>query len=503
MTDLSLDAEVVVVGSGAGGAVVACHLAEAGRKVVVLEEGPWIRPEVYGRMRPSETIRHMWREASMSFALGVGDTPMINVMMGRCVGGSSVLTGGVAFRTPGHVFHAWKQERGLHDLTEESLEPCFKDVERAMRVETVPESMRSRSTTLFGAGLERAVGVSLLPLRRGTAGCNAASRCNFGCPHGAKLSVDSVYLPRALAAGAQLFPGCLVEKIVTRGGRAAGVVGRRIEGPDRRVTGKLAVRAKVVVVAAGAWHSPVLLQASGVGRWKDQVGRHLTVHPAFRVMACFDEKVEGWKGALQSAWSDRFEAEGITLMSLFVPPGVLAATMPGVGAAHARKAALIPYLGLFGGMIHDEGGGTVRRTFGREPLVTYRMAPKDRALIPRLLERMAEIWFAAGAREVYLPVLGSEGVRSMDQLRRLDLDAVPGAKFESGSQHPLGSCRIGAGPDGSVVDSHGQAWDLPGLYLADGSIVPTSLGVNPQVTIMALATRVAWHLREVSHDSDA
>jgi choline dehydrogenase-like flavoprotein len=308
--------------------------------------------------------------------------------------------------------------------------------------------------------------------------------------------VVKAFLPRALAAGAQLFDGCLVDRVVTRGGRAAGVVGKRIDGPQRRRVGRVEVKAGTVAIAAGAWHTPLILQASGVGRWKEQVGRHLTVHPAFRVMAAFDQKIDGWKGALQSAWSDRFESEGMTMMSLFVPPGVLAATMPGIGRTHLRKAALIPHLGVFGGMIHDEGGGTVRRAFGREPLVTYRMAPRDRAAIVPLLTRMAEIWFAAGAREVFIPVLGSEGLRNMDQLRKLKLDELHGSKFESGSQHPLGSCRIGNSADSSVVDSYGQAWDLPGLYLCDGSVVPTSLGVNPQLTIMALATRIAWRLRE-------
>jgi choline dehydrogenase-like flavoprotein len=495
-SDVVLDADVVVVGSGAGGAVVAAHLAEAGHRVVILEEGPWVKPEVYGTMRPSEAIRHLWRESAMSFAVGVGDTPMINVMMGRCVGGSSVLTGGVCFRTPGHVVHEWQHARGLHELSERSLEPCFDDVERAVHVEEVPESLRSQSTVLFGKGLERSVGVSLVPLRRNTTGCQGKSRCNFGCPHGAKLSVDRVYLPRALAKGAQIFAGCLISKVTSKGGRASGVVGKRIEGPERRVVGRVEVKAKTVVIAAGAWHSPLILQASGVGRWKDQVGRHLTVHPAFRVMGAFEQRIDGWKGALQSAYSPRFEAEGMILTSLFVPPGVLAATMPGIGRVHRNKAALIPHLGVFGGTIHDDGGGTVRRAFGREPLVTYRMTPKDRSLIAPMLTRMAEIWFAAGAREVFLPVLGSEGVRSMDEVRAMNLEALHGSKFESGSQHPLGSTRMGNSADSSVVDSDGQAWDLPGLFCADGGVIPTSLGVNPQLTIMAMATRIAWRLRD-------
>jgi GMC oxidoreductase len=233
-----------------------------------------------------------------------------------------------------------------------------------------------------------------------------------------------------------------------------------------------------------------------VGRDSGQVGRNLTLHPAFRVMARFDRTVEGWKGALQSAWSDRYAADRITLVSLFVPAGVLAATMPGIGPPHVARARQIPNLAMFGGLIHDDGGGRVRRGIGREPLITYEMSRRDRASVPLAWRRMAEIFFAAGAREVYLPILGLGGVDA-DRLRTLDLEHVPAARIECASQHPLGTARMGISPDRSVVDPDGQAWDLPGLFVADGSILPTSLGVNPQVSIMAMATRIAWRMREL------
>ncbi len=216
----------------------------------------------------------------------------------------------------------------------------------------------------------------------------------------------------------------------------------------------------------------------------------MTLHPAFRVMGRFDEPVHGWRGALQGAWSDAYEAQRITLTAMFLPAGVMAATLPGIGPGHAVNAKLVPYLGVFGGMVHDEGGGTVHRAPGREPLVTYRMDPRDKAAVPTLMREMAETWFAAGAREVVLPILGHEPV-TRDQLRTLDLEAIPGARLECSSQHPLGTCRMGRSAEVSVIDARGQAWDLEELYLADGSVVPTSLGVNPQLTIMALALRTA------------
>ena len=488
---LALDTDVVVVGSGAGGAVVAAELSAAGQRAVVLEEGPHVAPETYAGFRPSESIRHLWRDGAMTAALGLGSTPLINVTMGRCVGGSSVLTGGVCFRTPPAVLDVWRRERGLTGYTEEALEPATRAVEEISHVHEVPASMRSRGTRLFAEGAARQ-GFSLEPLRRNTHGCEGCGRCNFGCPKGAKLSVDRTYLPRALESGARILADCFVERVLLDGDRAVGVRGRFLDARGRKGA-PVVVRARRVVVACGAFHSPLLLLRSGIR--SRHLGRHLTLHPAFRMLGRFDEPVRGWAGALQSAYSAAFEHDRLTLVGLFVPPGVLAATLPGFGPEHARRAARIPHLAMMGGLIHDEGGGVLRRGPGREPFVTYRMSPADRAAVPRLLRIMAETFLAAGAREVFLPILGHPPVDA-DGLARLDLSRIPPSRLECASQHPLGSCRMGARAEDSVVDPAGRVWGVRGLYVADGSVVPSSLGVNPQLSIMTLATHLAWGMRE-------
>lgn len=490
----TLDCDVVIVGSGAGGAVVAHELAEAGQRVIVLEEGPYIAPETYQAWRPSESMRHIWRDGGMTVAFPWGDGPAINVTMGRVVGGSSVLTGGVCFRTPDHVLDEWVRDRHLPDLSPHHMEPFFDEVERDVHVVTVPDAMRSRGVRRFGQGLDTGYGHQLKPIRRNTIDCEGYGQCNFGCPKGAKQSVDVAYLPKALRNGAQVISDCLVERVLMKGGRAVGVKGHLLRDHRRARGPSIEVRAKRVVVACGSWHSPLLLRRSGIGRRNRNVGRHMTLHPAFKMLARFDEPIEGWKGALQSAYTDAFEDEGLTIMSLFIPTGVLAATMPGFGATLARRAADIPNLAIMGGIIHDEGGGVVRRGPGREPLVTYRMHPRDRASIPTIVRRMADIFFEGGAKEVFLPVLGAEP-QTADSLKKFPLEKLPGRQFECTSQHPLGSCRMGPSAKSSVTDDHGRVWGTEGLYVADGSIVPTSLGVNPQVTIMAMALRVARKIR--------
>ncbi len=498
--NLELDADVVVVGSGAGGAVLAALLAEAGQRVVVLEEGPWVPSDEQRKMRPSQHLSRVWRDAGMTVAIGVGDTPTINVTMGRAVGGSSLITGGVCFRTPDHVLDTWVHERGLKDLSAEHLDAAFRDVEAAVHVEEVPLSMRSKGTNKFAEGAEK-LGLVIEPIRRNTKGCNGCGRCNFGCPHGAKMSVDIAYLPRAVARGADVWSDCLVDRVLLDGDRVTGVEGTISDG-NRTLLPRLfhrpkrfRVRAPRVVVAAGSYHTPLVLTRSGIAKRNPHVGRHMTLHPGFRMFARFDERIEGWKGALQSAYTRSLEHEGITMMGLFVPPGVLAATMPGFGPEHLRGAEKVPHLAVFGGILHDEGGGVVRGGPGNEPIATYRMHPTERARIPKIIRTMGEAFFAAGAREVFPPIIGQPGVDA-DAFRALDLAQIPAIKIECSSQHPLGTCRMGTEPSNSVVDDSGRVWGVEGLYVADGSVVPTSLGVNPQLTIMAMATRIAWRMRD-------
>jgi choline dehydrogenase-like flavoprotein len=494
--DLEEHCDVVIVGSGAGGAVMAKELAEAGLDVVVLEEGPHIPGTVYGKLRPTESLRRMGREAGTTAVFGIGDTPLITVMAGRVVGGSSVLTGGVCFRVPSMIHHRWVKERGLTMLSEKDLDAAFCAVERESHVETVPEEMRSLGTQKFVAGA-KSLGITMKPLRRNTKDCCGCGRCNFGCPHGAKMSVDVTYLPKAMKAGARVYSDCLAEEITSLGGRARGVRGviLRDDEQGRAVPHrKFYVRAKTVVVAAGSVHTPVLLMKSGFR--SRALGKHLTLHPGFRIVARFDDPVYGWRGALQSAYSDHFERDGITLNGLFVPPNVLAAAMPGVGRAFYDRVSQVGHLAIFGGMVHDEGGGRIFRGPGREPVIFYKLSRENKAGMVRGIQILAECFFAGGAREIYLPIFGSEPLRSVNEIASKVTDAIPARRMECVTFHPLGSARMSLDENTGVVDPWGKTHELDGVYVADGSVVPTSIGVNSQLTIMAMATRIAWRLRE-------
>jgi choline dehydrogenase-like flavoprotein len=485
---MSTSVDVVVIGSGAGGAVVARELARAGRSVIVLEEGGYHPQKEYAALAPSRALSTLAREAGLGLAVPLGDTPVMSVLAGKCVGGSSVLTGGVCFRIPDDVLHDWVTRLGLADLTPDALAPYFAEIERDISVETVPASMRSRSTELFVEGAA-SLGVSMKSLRRNTSGCKGASRCNFGCPNGAKMSVDVSMLPDARANGAVIVSDALVEKIDVERGVARGVRGRFLDERTGEPGIRFEVRARVVVVACGSLHTPVLLKKSGLGT--SHVGRHLTLHPAFRVGAVFDDRVDGWDGAMQSVYSDHFADEGLTLVGMYPVPSILAAAFPGVGREHRKVMRTMPNLAFFGAMIHDDGGGRVMRWLAREPLVTYRMSKRDRHRLWRGVGILGELAFAAGAREVLLPIFGADAVTSPQQLRALVASAPSTKKVECMSFHPLGSAKMGKDPSMGVVKPSGETWSTRNLFVADGSVLPSSIGVNSQLPVMAMALRIA------------
>jgi choline dehydrogenase-like flavoprotein len=295
-------------------------------------------------------------------------------------------------------------------------------------------------------------------------------------------------LPQACAYGATIVSDALVERVDVCGGAARGVRGRFLD--ERAAPGvPFELRAKIVVLACGSLHTPLLLRASGVD--SPHVGRHMTLHPGFRVGAIFDEDVSGWDGAMQSVYSDHFAGEGITLVSVYPPPNVLSAAFPGVGEKHRTNVHKMRRLAVFGGMIHDDGGGRVRRWIGREPLVTYRLAPRDRPRLLRGIEIVARMAFAAGAREVAMPIFGVDMLRSERELAELFASPPDMRRIECTAYHPLGTARMSGDARRGVVRETGEAWQADNLFVSDGSVLPTSIGVNSQLAIMSVAHKIA------------
>jgi choline dehydrogenase-like flavoprotein len=473
--------DACVIGSGAGGAVAAKELAEGGMRVAVLEEGEWHETDDF-TARPREMTRLLYRDAGQVTTLG--DPPIV-LPLGRAVGGTTVVNSGTCFRTPPGVLRRWRDELGLGELDEATLEPFFRRVERILNVSQVPPDLAGPNAAVVRRGAE-ALGWSGDYLYRNVRGCVGSGVCAFGCPSGAKQHVGITYMPRAWAAGATTYTGARAERIEIEGGRARAVTARTKGG------GTLHVDCDRVLVACGAIHTPLLLRRQGIRDASGKLGANLSIHPATGVRAFMDEDVELWRGVPQSYYVDEFAGEGLMFEGAAGPPDYIAMSMPGRGPVHRARMDRYRQVSTFGVMVADSSRGEVR-TLAGAPRIRYDLDAADTARFKRGLELLAELYWATGAREVLVPVRGVPPLRDGDctPLREAHVRA---RDLELMAFHPLGTAAMGADATTSVTDPYGRVHGVEGLYVADAAAVPSSLGVNPQITIMALTTRMAFHL---------
>ncbi|MFW5741295.1 MAG: GMC family oxidoreductase, partial [Myxococcota bacterium] len=479
--DMEIECEVVVVGSGAGGAACAYELASRGRAVLLLEEGRYYDRRHFDG-RPFEAFKKMYRDVGVTLALGNVGMP---VWAGRAVGGSTAVNSGTCYRAPERTFARWRRVYGLNDLSSSSLDPYYTRVETMLGVETPDERHLGGVARVVRRGADQ-LGFSHGPVQRNAPGCDGAGVCAFGCPRGAKRSTDVSYVPAALERGAQLITRAKVHTIVKANGRASGVIAKLSSGRT------LQVKADAVVVAGGALMTPLLLGTNGIGQSSGWLGRNLSIHPASKVVAVFDETIDMVTGAIPQSYAvDEFADEGIMLEGASVPPSTVAMGMWSIGKEFVELMESYRRMALFGFMIQDHGRGSVRPGRNGSPLILYNMSQRDAERMQRGIELVSEIFLAAGAKRIYPFVTGQYTIDSERDLDVLKHRRLRPGDFEVTSYHPLGTCRIGADPRRSVLTPEHETRDLADLYVVDGSAIPSSLGVNPQMTIMAMALRAA------------
>lgn len=492
--DVRREADVVIVGSGAGGAPVAKELAEAGYRVVVVEEGAWYRREDFD-FRSSHALMRLYRDAGQTVALGL---PVVVIPQGMTVGGTTTVNSGTCLRIPRHVLKRWHLENGLRDITEEELNLLYSALEEYLFVKRADPEVAGRNALLFLESA-RSLGYSGGFLPRNAKDCEGYGVCAYGCPSGAKQSADVSWIPDAVRAGADVYTRCRVDRVLVRGGRAVGIKGHFIDARGRRNGFRLEVYARVVVLAAGALQTPSLLLHNRICLSSGRVGENLSIHPCGATVALLKERTGNPRGIPQSTYVDEFAPEGIMLEGVTLPPPVMSVSLPWGGRRNAEAMRLYPYCGTFGSMIseHDSRGRVTAGPSARQPLAFYRFGPGDLERMKRSVVLMAEIWFAAGARRVFTPIAGYRELTSPRDLSRLSRHRLRrGEIYGLSAYHPMGTCSMGSDPEWSVVKSSGETWEVENLYICDASVLPTSLGVNPQLTVMALAVRTAGFIDE-------
>ncbi len=515
---LTLSADVVIVGSGAGGGVVAADLARAGRSVVVVEAGPFVDEgslpqdelDAYSRLYLNHGLLTTWDGA-------------VTMLSGSGVGGGTLVNWMTSIPIPDDVRTEWVARHGLDGLDGQEMDGDLASVTADISASAATVIPPKDEVIVRGAA---ALGWEAAPIVRNGRDCGDCGSCPFGCPRGTKQSGIRVHLAAAAAAGTRIVPRARVTRVLLEGGRAVGIeaaalvidpaTGEPIGGPDgsllRPETRRLVVRAPQVVMAAGALRTPAILTSSGLDH--PAIGRHLRLHPVPVVAGLFDDPIDMWRGTMQAARSLEFGRpepgrRGYVIESAPGHPGLIALALPWEGTdLHAELLARIRHIAPLIAITRDGGEGRVRPTRAGRVRIDYALDADGGATLRHALVSMARIVRAAGARQIvavgtpprwhgrrgFAP--GQEArefVVFEDALWSFDFSPNRGSVF---SAHQMGSVRMGADPRAHACDPRGRLRErngapIPGLYVGDGSLFPTAIGVNPMVTILALGRRVA------------
>ena len=486
--DLELEADYVVVGSGAGGAAAAVTLARGGASVAIVEAGAWRDPDDY----PSSSygaMRDLFDDWGSMIARGRALWPIVQA---RTVGGTTVINSAIAVRTPGDIFAQWERERGVSGL--EARVWAHQDtLESELCVEEVPPDARGQSNRLAMLGAQKA-GYESHWIKRYAKGCEGAGQCLQGCKKQRKQSTNLNYVPEVIERGGHVVSSAPVDRVRLEGKRAIGVEGT-FDHPRTHTPGaRFFVRAKkAVVIAASATHSPVILMRSGVK--SGALGAHFRAHPGTGVFGVYDEPVDMNTGATQGWASTAFRNEpGLKLETLSIPFEMVASRLAGGGQKLMERILDYRHVCMWVHAVRAESVGSVGRGFFGKPVVKYGL---DRADMLRFREGMylvAKTHVAAGCKKL-IP-----GIHGMPyELDPNDVDLLKDAPLDPRAyiailSHLFGGCAMGSDPNDAVTDGSGRVHGYEGLVVADASVIPSNLGVNPQHTIMGLAMTFAEDL---------
>jgi choline dehydrogenase-like flavoprotein len=498
----SLECEVVVIGSGAGGGVIAGELARAGKDVIVLERGGYYNEADFDQYESEQSRQLFWDGARL-----VTQDSAVSILAGSCLGGGTTINWCASFRPPQTLRERWEQEHGLEGVASAEFDVDIDAVCERLHVGKAESFINAQNEKLLRGA--QALGYHVDTIARNVSECGHGEDCGyctFGCVRGAKQSTLVTYLQDAAHHGARFIVNAEAQRIVIEHGRAVGVevVLYRDDGSGKLIPLKQAitVRAKAIVVAAGSIGSPALLLRSGLKH--PHLGRHLHLHPTSFVFGVYNELIEAWQGVPLSIVCDQFaDLNDGYGFALEVPPlhtSVPAVAIPWTGGHdYKMRMAQLAHTAAFITLVKDRDGGRVTINKKGQPLIDYWLSEFDRAQLVRAMQAAARTHIAAGAREVYSahtpPVAWQQGEPVEPFIEEFAHARYEPHRVLIGSAHQMGTCRMGRDAKESVADTHGEVHGIKGLWIGDASAFPTASGVNPMITIMALAQRTARYIQ--------
>ncbi|MEM9728883.1 MAG: GMC family oxidoreductase [Myxococcota bacterium] len=481
---LKLDADVVIIGSGASGAVTAYELSQRGAKVVVLEAGPYV-PSSRFTERLAGAFDQLYEDGGKQTNKS-GD---MVVLQGSCLGGSTVINAAVCFRAPDAVLESWGQNFGLDNLSPTAMAPYFDKVEKNLHIHPNGPHELNLNGRLISDGAKR-LDIPTAPASRNIKHCALTGHCLSGCKTERKQSMLVTYLPWASELGATILSGTRAESFEVNNGRITEVhaVATDAEGVQKAVD----VKAGLVVVAAGAIQTPLLFQKAGLGNSSGLVGSNFACHPSTAMLGEHPDDVYCWLGATISTYAGNIEdpKEGSYLLEagFMGPLSMSTASDGGVGKEYVEFVEKSKkYLGAVT-LIHDHNVGRVYWDNGRKR-IDYNLDDRDFPSLQAAFRAAAKIYFAAGAKRVYLPTTRRTVIERADEVDSV-INSLENGKhlYKLTSYHPQGTMRMGKNPKASVVGPDGKVHGLDNVYVVDASVFPTTLLVNPQETVYAMAT---------------
>jgi choline dehydrogenase-like flavoprotein len=492
--DIVENADVCVIGSGAAGAIVACKLAEQGKSVVLLEKGGYYDSEDMNQ-REVDMIPLLWKNGGAIFS----DNLRMVIVQGQCLGGTTVINDAVCFKTPPIIREQWRS-MGVN-IPEERWEAALDEVWKGIRVNKVrPEELNENNLMLKKACAIK--GYKASENDRNSVDCMRCGFCHLGCHYETRQDMLVTYIHRALQnSDIKMYCNCAVERISYSGGVADGVEGDFIDSAGSTKF-KIRVNAKTVVVSAGAIASSLLLMKNKIALGK--AGRGLSFHPAVHLLGRFDQEINAYNGIPMAYTCHEF---GVTngvrdgsflIESIFLPIFQFSMGLPSFLAEHAELMKDFTHYAMAGVLVKDEPNGTVTMTETGRAKIHHALSPNDIKTVARGLATLAELWFAAGANQVITEHGDITRLKSKDDIPKLvhAIETNPDA-FNLASAHPQGGNRMGENIDQCVVDSNCKVHGFQNLFVCDASVFPTSNGVNPQITVMAIATMVSDHINSV------
>jgi choline dehydrogenase-like flavoprotein len=480
-----MEADFVVVGSGAGGAVTFARLAAAGKRVVLLEEGNQVDSDILGGSITNATM-NLYRNAGLTPIIG---RPMIPFGEGRCLGGTTEINGGLVWRTPDWVRSEWKMLYKLNDVFGPELDTHFDEIENRLQVtRTGPHLEGNRDSEILRLGAQR-LNWSVSEVPRAAPQCQNSNRCGSGCPTGAKRSMSLTYIEDAVANGGHVLTGVRVERIVRRGGKFPNEL--KCRSTTTRLP--LVIAARVVIVAAGTTQTPLLLGRSGL------ISRHSSFcfHTNLKILAEFDEIVEARKGTILTWQIQEFERERTLMMATNLAPEYVAMSHADLRFSELQEInRRIDHYGLYTTQVAPQTRGRIY-SLGDTSYLFHRLSKSDFHEIKIGIMRCARALIVGGAKRLLLPIQGSPPVCSVEDAEKVIENAVENS-LRITSVHAMSSCRIGISPSTSRVRPDGRLWGHDDIFVLDGSILPSWTIESPQGTIMATASLLASHIASTS-----